>query len=139
MIVKTCYKCKRELPVSAFARNASRADGLQSQCRECKNVYSAQHHRLNADRIREGRRARRERLREKVRIYKSARPCMDCGKSYPHYVMDFDHRDPSAKISEIANMLKDCRPWVIILEEIEKCDLVCANCHRVRTHETISV
>lgn len=60
---------------------------------------------------------------------------MDCGIKYPHYVMDFDHRDRKLKLASINRMInfhsysKDK-----ILEEIEKCDLVCANCHRIRTY-----
>lgn len=59
-------------------------------------------------------------------------PCMDCGVKYPTYVMDFDHRDPKAK--------KDCVPRMArhgmkrLKEEIDKCDIVCSNCHRERTH-----
>lgn len=60
---------------------------------------------------------------------------MDCGKKYPPYVMDFDHRDRRTKIAGINQMInlhsysKDK-----ILIEINKCDLVCANCHRIRTY-----
>jgi len=56
-------------------------------------------------------------------------PCMDCGISYPSYVMDFDHRDPKTKKINVgrARSLKAAK------EEIAKCDLVCANCHRERT------
>ena len=59
-------------------------------------------------------------------------PCTDCGVQYPGYVMDFDHRDPAAKSFTISTNLR--KPWAVVLEEIAKCDLVCANCHRERTH-----
>jgi len=60
-------------------------------------------------------------------------PCMDCGIKYPPFCMDFDHRDQVDKIDDVglmylANLEK-------LLEEIEKCDLVCANCHRIRTNK----
>ena len=63
------------------------------------------------------------------------KPCMDCGVQYPPYVMDFDHRDKRTKAAGINQMInlhsysKDK-----ILAEINKCDLVCANCHRIRTY-----
>ncbi len=61
-------------------------------------------------------------------------PCTDCGKAYPPYVMDFDHRDPSIKGAEINHLLnKTTAPWARVLEEIAKCDVVCVNCHRLRT------
>lgn len=60
------------------------------------------------------------------------KPCLDCGHSYPHYVMDFDHVR-GLKDFSIGGGLGFSREQ--ILAEIEKCDLVCANCHRKRTHE----
>jgi len=61
-------------------------------------------------------------------------PCMDCGVRYPLFVMDFDHREKKDKIENIARMR--IRNWsmVKIKLEIEKCDIVCANCHRIRTY-----
>lgn len=59
-------------------------------------------------------------------------PCMDCGVQYPPYVMDFDHRDPETKTLTIANVAK--HGLQKLLDEIEKCDIVCSNCHRIRTH-----
>ena|SRR3989338_1715123 len=63
------------------------------------------------------------------------KPCMDCGVQYPHFVMDFDHRERSSKIDSINRMIV-VRSFSKkkILDEIEKCDLVCANCHRKRTY-----
>ena len=60
---------------------------------------------------------------------------MDCGVQYPHFVMDFDHRERSSKIDSINRMIV-VRSFSKkkILDEIEKCDLVCANCHRKRTY-----
>jgi hypothetical protein len=52
---------------------------------------------------------------------------------YPPFVMDFDHVSGD-KIDDICNLRRKTANWWKILEEIEKCDLVCANCHRARTH-----
>ncbi len=61
--------------------------------------------------------------------YFATHPCADCGESDP-VVLEFDHlRDKSF---EIATALVD-RSWDRILEEIAKCEVVCANCHRRRT------
>ena len=56
-------------------------------------------------------------------------PCADCGQRYPHYVMDFDHRDPTIKVMNVG----ETRSKAKTLEEIAKCDVVCSNCHRERT------
>jgi hypothetical protein len=57
-------------------------------------------------------------------------PCMDCGGKFPPYVMDFDHVRGGKRFnigSQIGRKLRD------LLDEIGKCDIVCANCHRIRT------
>lgn len=78
------------------------------------------------------RKATRDRLRSIIDEAKSA-PCMDCNKRYPPYVMDLDHRDPSKKVSSVAMMVNRFSEQAI-RDEIDKCDAVCANCHRERTH-----
>lgn len=60
-------------------------------------------------------------------------PCQDCGNSYPSYVMDFDHRVPSEKTAEIGKVISN-GSWPALYAEIDKCDIICANCHRIRTH-----
>lgn len=59
------------------------------------------------------------------------RPCMDCGGWFNPWQMDFDHRDPKTKVKTVG-LIKN---YKAILEEISKCDLVCANCHRDRTQK----
>lgn len=61
------------------------------------------------------------------------RPCMDCGIKYPHYVMDLDHRDDAEKVAVVSDYSKGFGKKRL-LEEIAKCDVVCSNCHRERTH-----
>lgn len=57
---------------------------------------------------------------------------MDCGKRFPTVCMDFDHRDPSTKKHNVSRMTVRGSER-LLLDEIAKCDLVCANCHRVRS------
>lgn len=58
---------------------------------------------------------------------------MDCHGEFPHYVMHFDHRNPATKIKAVAAMIRNTITWEKLEAEIAKCDLVCANCHAVRT------
>jgi len=62
-------------------------------------------------------------------------PCYDCGIKHPPIVMDFDHREPNDKIVEVAKAV--VANWSLdrILDEVEKCDIVCSNCHRLRTYK----
>jgi hypothetical protein len=58
-------------------------------------------------------------------------PCVDCGERYPPYVMDFDHVR-GEKRTRVGNMMY--YSVKALEEEISKCEVVCANCHRERTH-----
>ena len=62
------------------------------------------------------------------------KPCMDCNRSFPWYVMDLDHREGEKKVTNLAKMIARYA-WKTILKEIAKCDVVCSNCHRERTHQ----
>jgi hypothetical protein len=72
----------------------------------------------------------RDENRVKIERLKVA-PCLDCNECFPPECMDFDHRDPKTKRMNIAALI-GCR-LDKILAEIAKCDLICANCHRIRT------
>lgn len=75
------------------------------------------------------------RIRNKV-ITQKARdvPCADCGVRYPYYVMDFDHinDDKESSVSELAGTGISVNRLKI---EMAKCEVVCSNCHRIRTHD----
>lgn len=67
-----------------------------------------------------------------------ARPCADCGRSFAAHQMDFDHRDGATKSFRLTSGGAMLRPEARILEEAAKCDVVCANCHRLRTQEGVA-
>lgn len=73
--------------------------------------------------------------RLKVDAIKASTPCMDCGSYFPAVAMDFDHvrGHKLATISQMTAAKWKSVSWGQILVEMAKCDLVCANCHRVRT------
>jgi len=78
-------------------------------------------------------RRQRAKKQEFVRCAKMA-PCQDCGGCFPPECMDFDHRDGETKFFGVAaGKLRFGLPT--IAAEIAKCDLVCANCHRIRTEK----
>ncbi len=96
------------------------------------NLYGRNHYEKNKDYYRQRNKDRKERIRKFLIEYKTGKPCMDCGQTYPHYVMDFDHRgDKKFNVSHSINAQYSFKK---IQQEIDKCDLICSNCHRVRTH-----
>jgi hypothetical protein len=77
--------------------------------------------------------ARSKRIRGEVYKHKEENPCTDCGKKYPHYVMEFDHVR-GEKLANVGDLLNRNMTISGVWGEIAKCELVCANCHRYRTH-----
>jgi hypothetical protein len=72
-----------------------------------------------------------------IQKIKTDNPCLDCKISYPYYVMDFDHvrgRKHKNVMELIPTLSKK-----LIDEEIAKCEIVCSNCHRIRTHDRKTV
>jgi hypothetical protein len=95
-------------------------------CTNCHRIRTIARKRKN--KISESRPAR-EIYYEKINALKS-NPCSDCGKRFPPEVMDFDHVRGTKSIC-VGRMCDTSWPQVLI--ELAKCDLVCANCHRIRT------
>ena len=108
---------------------------------ECGNPVRPGTRRKFCDRCRKAKSAEAVKIRRRrgqvlIRAHKN-RPCMDCGGSFPHYVMDLDHRDPAIK-PRTANRTN--RSLALLSEDrlrkvLAGCDVVCANCHRTRTKD----
>lgn len=91
-------------------------------------AYYARNREAEITRVTTRQRATLQWLRELRRV-----PCADCGGMFPPYVMDFDHRDPAAKSFSVAADKVLLKNRLELEAEIAKCDIVCANCHRIRT------
>lgn len=70
---------------------------------------------------------------QRIRLLKETTPCADCHRTYPFCCMDFDHREGTVKSYNVGSMVAHGYSIDLIMTEIAKCDLVCANCHRIRT------
>lgn len=71
---------------------------------------------------------------EDLHLYKEKKGCADCRNHYPHYVLEFDHMPEFQKIDIVYRVLRNYgeeMAW----KEVEKCQVVCANCHKIRTHQ----
>lgn len=127
-----CHRCGQHKSAEHFTwgRADERRDSL---CRPCRSDYGAEHYRANRDlyiaRASEhSKRLARERT-EYLIAYFEEHPCMDCGETDP-VILEFDH--VGKKTFSIGHALKSYK-WKRILDEIEQCEVVCANCHRKRT------
>lgn len=135
MRTKTCTGCGERKLCSEFNARRSSKDGLHQRCRTCTRLASAAHYAENKSYYVKKARKQKDKIRALVRQLKS-KPCTDCGMQYPPWVMDFDHKYD--KVMPVSIMHKH-RGKSEVLSEIAKCDLVCANCHRQRTHDRMTV
>jgi len=86
--------------------------------------------------IQELREARREKIREVIFEYLLKHSCITCGEKDP-IVLEFDHREPKKKEFCIAKALHEVPRLQRVLDEIAKCDILCANCHKRKTAKQI--
>ena len=107
--------------------------GIDTSTPEGKKAYNAAYRLKNKERHREsGRATKNKRRREnKIRaVNYLGGECEGCGLTSPYYsVFDFHHRDPNEKESDPGSLMH--RNWETIFKEINKCMLLCANCHRI--------
>jgi 5-methylcytosine-specific restriction endonuclease McrA len=120
-------------PIEEFAWRRIKRGQRDNMCAPCRSAYGREHYLANRQRYIDAE-ARRKRARAETRMrylieYFRSHPCTDCGEKDP-LVLEFDHlRD---KRFEVTNQFAS-RNWQEILDEIAKCEVVCANCHRRRT------
>jgi hypothetical protein len=131
---KRCVTCHVDKPLEAFNRRRSSRDGRQDRCRDCCKQWYVENrvpHMATAL-------ARKRRIRAEYRVlmgeYLQAHPCVDCDEDDIR-VLEFDHPPGVEKVDDVAAMMARQFPWQKILDEIGKCDVCCANCHRKRTAE----
>jgi len=106
-----------------------------AQSKEEKLAYQKKWYKKNRVKRRAQLKEYMVRSRQKVRDLKESTPCKDCGVKYPYYVMQFDHvPELGTKKANMANLVHGNLSKKL-REEIKKCELVCANCHAIRTHK----
>lgn len=123
-----------EKPRADFARARNRADGLQPYCRTCRAVLDHERYEREVGRTvpRRSRTSYETPRGAWLRSLKTGRPCTDCGRIFDPQVMQWDHLPGYEKFGDISGGFPG-RTEEEILREIAKCELVCTNCHIMRT------
>ena len=101
--------------------------------RECYYKSEARKTAIHNHNTQGGRRQRVLALYARVDEIKSG-PCVDCKGVFDPVAMDFDHITDN-KVKSISQLINSLKPWEEIQAEIDKCELVCSNCHRVRSKQ----
>jgi 5-methylcytosine-specific restriction endonuclease McrA len=130
--MKRCSTCQELKNEKEFNKNKSKADGLQTICRACNKASSAAYYQNNKDEhknvVYENKLANIKVLQEFVIEYLKEHVCVDCGES-DYIVLEFDHVR-GVKRKAISAMIQNSYSLDSLKEEIEKCDVRCANCHK---------
>ena len=122
---KVCTDCNIKKHVSEYYYNKHRKNKIRPQCKECSKLRANKNPRKYSE-------DRAELKRNYIFSHFLKNPCIDCGEADP-LVLEFDHVR-GTKVDSIGCMLRDGRTLDTIKAEINKCDVVCANCHRKRTY-----
>ena len=132
---KLCHSCKIEKSYSDFGRHAARYDRLQAQCRDCKRIMQRTWYHNNKTHhvaiVAQRRRNAEAEIISSVVAYLREHPCVDCGESNP-IVLEFDHVK-DRKRDSVCNLISRGCGWETIYIEIQKCEVRCSNCHRIKT------
>ena len=136
---KTCSKCGLTKSVDDFSFvYPARNDGKRRpDCKTCVSertrVFVASQPQAQRERMKKFRRDRRLTTKAFVSQYLKDHPCVDCGESDID-VLDFDHVKGN-KVAGISYLVGRTKKISVLLEEIEKCEVRCANCHRRATRK----
>lgn len=130
---KICPRCKELKPLDLFSKKSNSDDERQAYCTVCNKEQKARWYKRNRESQLVAIRERKRGLRAFVSELKKL-PCTDCGNSFHPVAMDFDHTS-NDKVRTVSDLVKLGVSKENLLKEIAKCDLVCSNCHRVRTWE----
>ena len=155
---KACSKCGQTKPRSEFYAHPYNRDGCFNRCIVCIRAYAKARddarkpdrakrkpryndglsrrqrwNRVHADLVQQGISYQEKPEVHRAKLLKQSRPCTDCGRAYPYWLLDWDHlRDKKFAISNAGGRRGLTRSMMD--EELAKCEVVCANCHRHRTH-----
>lgn len=124
--MKTCTGCKQEKPLTEFFASKRRKDGLQPRCKQCAHDYYAKPGTMKKYVERNLKRRNENQL--KMKELKNELKCCVCGENEPA-CLDFHHTDPSEKEYTISTIVHT-HSWEKIVNEINKCVVLCSNCHR---------
>src|SRR5258707_13618303 len=116
-----------------YAKNVDKVRKRHRKCyvKNAARVRAKQQAWRVANRTVESARQRAGRLkRRQIVLAKKNKPCIDCGQSFHFAAMDFDH----VRGKKLFNLgTTACQSLAVLYKEIDKREVVCANCHRVRT------
>ncbi len=138
---KQCGKCKSTIDIKYFNKKSKKSNGdiiYQSYCKECNKIRSKKYYRDNIEKHKKQVSIKRKKFTDRnnkiVLDYLKTHPCIDCGITDVR-VLEFDHVRGDKKTT-VSQLRGSGFSENTLLEEISKCEVRCANCHRIKTYST---
>lgn len=104
---------------------------------DARKLYLQKHYQENKAAKQAYTRGRKREMYYKIFCHRYQLRCVRCGES-DYRVLDYDHIDPSTKVDSISGLISRGSAWWRVEEELEKCQVLCSNCHRIKTFEDTS-
>lgn len=128
---KVCVKCEQSKEIELFQKRSKNKDGYTNICKECKRIYDNEYHKNRSDESKLRKyslqQQRRILIRNWILLFLEDKSCIECGED-DKIVLEFHHKyDKSFNISDGISKAYSINK---LEEELSKCDILCANCHR---------
>lgn len=135
--MKACATCGQEKEEEQFYWRYKDKGIRWGTCKTCqkkqKKRWYEKHGKAHREKVNERQRDLVAKNRKFIWNYLLRHPCVDCGESNP-IVLEFDHVR-GEKRDSISRLIGDKYSLKVIMEEVDKCVVRCANCHRIKTAE----
>jgi len=139
--MKSCSKCKIVKNINEFNFKSKKNEVRQAQCKKCTRLLIKNHYNKNKDYYLLKARSRNKILRDDVNSFLiehlSKNACVDCGES-DIIVLEFDYTGIKPKFKSVSQLVRSRVHLDVIKEEIKKCEVRCANCHKRKTAQTFN-
>lgn len=126
--MKFCNKCQTLKELTEFRKAAKYKDGLQTQCTPCMDAASEAWRLRNIDKRKVQQKELKAFQQKRFAEWKSNQKCMLCPES-DACCLDFHHIDSNTKDGNVSDLAAGGRSWEKVMAEINKCVIVCRNCH----------
>ncbi len=128
MTTKECTQCKLIKPLSDYYKNSRLSLGVQSHCKQCSNAGYKKSRMRSGDKWKPARTALRKAYADRFVVWRNSQKCIIC-EEMEGACLDLHHLDPNEKEIEISKVYKTWS-WERLQTEINKCVVLCSNCHR---------
>lgn len=135
---KICPACKTKKSISEFSFNKGRPDGLSGDCKTCHRIIRKEYYDNNRKKECNRVKSRKIYLKKWFDKLKKTLKCERCPES-DSVCLDFHHKNPDEKEINLCNATNNGWSRKRILKEIEKCNVLCANCHRKEHDMSIKI